>query len=495
MIHFILNNSPVSVEKADNNLSMLDWLRCEARKTGTKEGCATGDCGACTIVVGEPANQQDKGSSFNYKSINSCLMPLANAHGKHVVTVESLTPNSNPSLEQLHPVQRAMVECHGSQCGFCTPGIIMSLFAFYLNNQTFPGKKAAIHALGGNLCRCTGYQPIITAAEKSFSYPRVGADFKSAIHALGEMQTQEPIPSLKNNQNVCFVPQSLEQLLTLKLNNPDAKLVAGGTDISIEFSQQLADPQTLISVAQIPELKAWEIDDQTITIGAALPYSDFLDALLEEFPESRELFERLGATQVRNSGTLGGSLGNASPIGDPAPLLIALNASLILSSADDSREVSTEEFFTGYRETVLTNTESITAIKIPRRRENTKLACYKVSKRFEDDISTVCLVTALRFDEQGIVDCRIAAGGMAATPLRAINTEQELIGKALMTNSFAEAVKRIREDFNPLSDVRASAEYRLKSTENLLLRTGHVFTAEIAVASNLHYERIQHAAL
>ena len=496
VIQFLLNNTPITMEHCVSNISLLDWLRTEASKVGTKEGCATGDCGACTVLVGAPEAPHVTDSPWRYKSVNSCLMSLANIHGKHIVTIEAVTPLANPSLEQLHPVQRAMVECHGSQCGFCTPGFIMSMLALYLSHEQYPGDKATIHALGGNLCRCTGYRPILEAARRAFEYPRVGHDWQALTNEfVRSLSSCSDIPSISAQEKTFYVPQTIEQLLTLKAKYPAATLVAGGTDISLEFSQQLTQPEILISTTQVASLSELTITKATLHIGAACCYSDLLEPLCNDYPEARELFERLGATQVRNTGTLGGSLGNASPIGDPAPLLIALKATMELQSVNGKREIPVEDFFTGYRQTVLKDDEVICQINIPRRSDNTKLACYKISKRFEDDISTVCLVAAIGHNNNIITECSIAAGGMAAIPKRASQAEQSLIGKALTTESFIAASAVIEQDFTPLSDVRASAQYRMLSTQNLLKRMGHELCRESIDITEINSVRVEHAAL
>ena len=283
MIQFLLNDTPVSIESCSPSLTVLDWLRTTKGKTGTKEGCATGDCGACTLLIGEHVSWHNSDVQWQYKTLNSCLMLLGNAHGKHIITVEALTSSMQVSLQQLHPVQRAMVECHGSQCGFCTPGIVMSLLALYINNESYPGKSATIHALGGNLCRCTGYNPILKAAEKAFEYERVeqpwSALAKKFSKTVLQQQTSNTVPFLTHNDRTFHIPQSAEQLVDLKSKLPNSSLVAGATDFAIELSQNLLLPDVLISVSQVAELNKLEQTDTALEIGAALPYSDFVDTL------------------------------------------------------------------------------------------------------------------------------------------------------------------------------------------------------------------------
>ena len=504
MIRFLLNNTIIEVENASPSFTILDWLRTKNRKKGTKEGCATGDCGACTLLIGEEITNNNK-SCWQYKTLNSCLMLLGNAHGKHIITVEAVALRQHPELVDLHPVQKAMVECHGSQCGFCTPGIIMSLLALYINNESYPGKKAVIHALGGNLCRCTGYSPILKAAEKAFEYDRIqepwstmALKFKERFSANNENQ---PLPFLQDKNRKFYLPQSITELVKLTSTYPDASLVAGGTDFAIELSQHLLQPEVVISVSQAGELTQFSETHVNFEIGASVPYSEFVDKLCITYPEAKELFERLGSTQVRNSGTLGGSLGNASPIGDPAPLLIALNATMEIESIKGSRTIKVEDFFISYRKTVLQRGEVISKICIPKRSESLKLACHKVSKRFEDDISTVCLVLAIEHDQNVITSARCALGGMAAIPARSPKIEQQLIGGLLKESTFVNSGKVVEQDFSPMSDARASANYRLIVTQNLMKRIGFEFSQVIPV-TNINANiatpspsRISHASL
>ena len=500
VIQFLLNDTPIAVQECSPSLTMLDWLRTKKGKIGTKEGCATGDCGACTILVGEEHIDANGQLRWHYKTMNSCLLLLGNANAKHIVTVEAVTTGLYPTLTELHPVQRALVECHGSQCGFCTPGIIMSMLALYINHQTYPGKKAVIHALGGNLCRCTGYSPILLAAEKAYSYERsdepysaMAANFKAKLFA-----NLDDIPFLKSGPRKFYLPQTVQQLVELKALYSHAHLVAGGTDFAIELSQNMLLPDIIISLCQVKELSQLTDNNGELQIGAALPYSQFTHLFYSYYPESKELFERLGSSQVRNSGTLGGSIGNASPIGDPAPLLIALNATVELLSSTGSRTIDVADYFVDYKKTLIRNDEVITKVTIPKRPKSLKLACHKISKRFEDDISTVCLVVALEHEQNIITSARCAMGGMAAIPKRANHVEQQLLSQPLQVSYFIDAARAISDDFSPMSDVRSSANYRLTVSKNLMQRIGIELCQPSSINNsnnNIAITRISHASL
>ena len=501
MIQFLLNDTPIEEQECSPSLTILDWLRTKKGKMGTKEGCATGDCGACTILVGEEKLNSNGNPVWHYQTMNSCLLLLGNAHAKHIVTVEAVTTGLYPALDDLHPVQRALVECHGSQCGFCTPGIIMSMLALYINNPSYPGKKAAIHALGGNLCRCTGYSPILLAVEKAYSYERknepysaMAAQFKASLNT----QHDDDVPFLKNGPRKFYLPQNAKQLVELKALYPHAHLVAGGTDFAIELSQNMLLPDIIISLSQTCELCTLSDNNGELHIGAALPYSQFVYTFYNYYPESKELFERLGSNQVRNSGTLGGSIGNASPIGDPAPLLIALNATMDLLSAAGTRTINVADYFVDYKKTVINSDEVISKITVPKRPDSLKLACHKISKRFEDDISTVCLVLAIEQTQGVISNARCAMGGMAAIPKRAAHIEQKLNAQPLQVSTFIDAASAINDDFAPMSDVRSSAHYRTTVSKNLLQRIGIEFCGAQPSSknnNNIAITRISHASL
>ncbi|TXR51907.1 xanthine dehydrogenase small subunit [Reinekea thalattae] len=485
MIRFLLNNRVVELDGVAPTLSTLDWLRTKTDLAGTKEGCASGDCGACTVVIGE---QQD--GELSYKSMNACLLLVGQLNGKHLVTVEGLTVQNTTdalSLEALHPVQRAMVECHGSQCGFCTPGFIMSMFTLYMNHVEYPGEHQVIEQLGGNLCRCTGYRPILAACEQMYQYPRAENHLSAAASDFFALPAL-PEASLSHQQQQFYLPADLATLTALRSAHPAALLVTGGTDLSLAFTQQLQTADAVISLADVAELKQIDDDRQGLTIGAALSYSQFMPSLLNYFPEATELFSRLGSMQVRNAGSLGGSLGNASPIGDPAPLLLALDAEIQLVSQRGERWLAIADFFLDYRKTQLAEDEVIARIFIPARKPNSKLACYKISKRMEDDISAVCCVIHYQLIDGVMQNVKTGFGGMAAIPKAANQLQDYLEGKALTAAEIEHAAERLTEDFQPMADVRASKDYRMQVSKNLLQRLWLEQSSQLIT-------RVDHAAL
>ncbi len=468
MVHFLLNQKPIKADIVAPNMSVLEWLRTNMDLCGTKEGCASGDCGACTVVIGELCLD-----GMRYRTANACLMLMSGLQGKQLLTVEHVSSCQG----QLHPVQQAMVECHGSQCGFCTPGFIMSLFALYENEAEYPGKDRVTEALGGNLCRCTGYQPILNAAQKAYEYPRTHSDHQDTIEALNAL----PLGLNSDDEPRLLVPYDLADLLAYNAAEPQAQIIAGGTDLSLAYTQQLKDPEKIIDLSHVNELKAIHDRDESIVIGAAVKYSDFLPLLLSYYPSVKEVFTRLGSEQIRNQGTLGGSLGNASPIGDPAPLLIALNASMALSRMHNGkvidREVKVADFFTGYRQTVLQDGELIRSVSIPKPAANSETFFYKISKRYEDDISAVCFAFYIESDNGVITLARTGFGGMAATPVAAPSIEEILTDSEFSEQSFEKAAQQLNQDLKPMSDVRASKEYRLSVAENLIRRAWYESSA------------------
>jgi len=461
LIQFLLNREVRSESALDPNTTVLEYLREYRGKTGTKEGCASGDCGACTVVVGEL-----DGERIRYRTLNSCLTFVSALHGKQLITVEDLKDRG-----QLHSVQQAMVDCHGSQCGFCTPGFVMSLFALQKNaavNQYDPHQTH--EALAGNLCRCTGYRPILAAAEQACGdrqpdqFDARAAETIARLKAIAPRETAE----LNSGDKRCLSPLTVADLAELYSANPDARLLAGGTDLALEVTQFHRALPVMIHVGQIAEMKKVEITDSRIEIGAATPLTDCYAALASEYPDFGELLQRFASLQIRNQGTLGGNIGNASPIGDSPPLLIALGAQLLLRKGTASRTLALQDYFIDYKVTAREPGEFIEKIIVPRAQPGRIFRAYKVSKRLDDDISAVCAAFDLKIDQGVVSDARIAFGGMAAIPKRAAACEATLDGAPWNQQTVERACEALAEDFTPLTDFRASREYRLLVAQNLL---------------------------
>jgi xanthine dehydrogenase small subunit len=386
---------------------------------------------------------------------------------------------------RLHQVQQAMVDCHGSQCGYCTPGFVMSLFALQ-KNVAAPDDAATHEALAGNLCRCTGYRPILAAAEQACAGRQPDQFDAREQQTLERLQALAPMPAtrLEGDGRRCHSPTSLSELASLYLTHPEARLLAGGTDLALEVTQQHRRLETLIYLGNLPELRGVTLSDEVIEIGAATPLADCTAALAADYPDFGALLQRFASLQIRNQGTLGGNIGNASPIGDSPPLLLALGASVLLRQGERLRELALDDFFLDYRQTALEPGEFIQAVRVPRSRAGLVFRAFKVSKRLDDDISAVCAAFALELEQDRVASVRIAYGGMAATPRRAARCEQALLGEAWNAASIERAVQALAEDFAPLSDFRASREYRLLTAQNLL-RKCHLETTQPALATRV----------
>ncbi|MFI8747026.1 xanthine dehydrogenase small subunit [Pseudomonas sp. NPDC077186] len=459
MIQFLLNRELRTEHALDPNVTVLNYLREHVGKTGTKEGCASGDCGACTVVVGEL-----EGDRVRYRTLNSCLTFVSSLHGKQLITVEDLKHQG-----KLHSVQQAMVDCHGSQCGFCTPGFIMSLFALQKNSSGYD-KGATLEALAGNLCRCTGYRPIIDAAEQACcqkqpdQFDAFESNTVARLQAIAPRETAE----LNSGDKRCLVPLTVADLADLYTANPEARLLAGGTDLALEVTQFHRELPVMIYVGHIEDMKRIEVTDSAIEIGAAAALSDCYEALSREYPDFGELLHRFASLQIRNQGTLGGNIGNASPIGDAPPLLIALGAQIALRQGNTRRILPLQDYFLDYKVTARQEAEFIEKIIVPRAQANQAFRAYKVSKRLDDDISAVCAAFNLTIVDGVVSEARIAFGGMAAIPKRASACEAALVGSAWYPGVIERACDALGEDFTPLSDFRASKEYRLLTAQNLL---------------------------
>ncbi|MBV8393559.1 MAG: xanthine dehydrogenase small subunit [Alphaproteobacteria bacterium] len=443
-IQFVLNDQPVTVADVSPMTTLLDWLREHRGLKGTKEGCAEGDCGACTVVLEQPDGHR--------APINSCIALLGQVDGVAVRTVEGLRGRDG----EPHPVQLALAEADATQCGFCTPGFVMSAYAFAAGGEA-PSPEAIHDALAGNLCRCTGYRPIV-----------------QAMAALARLPVEPPARAGERARSVSFgsfhAPRSLSELLALREAHRDALLVAGATDLGLLASRSRKPPASLIHVAHVPELVALHEGAASLTIGAAVTYAQALPALVVNFAALRPYLSRLGSRQIRAMGTLGGNIGTASPIGDMPPVLLALEATLSLASRKRTREVPLHDFFLAYRQTALATDEVIESIKLPKLQPNELFFCDKLSKRRDQDISTVAAGYRLRLEDGRIAQARVGFGGMAATPRRALNVEQALQGQPLSAASFEAAAAAIARDFQPIDDWRGSAAYRREAAANLLRR-------------------------
>jgi len=480
MITFLLNQQEQVVEGICPNTTVLEYLREHRQLTGSKEGCASGDCGACTVVIASELN-----GKLHYQSINACITLLASLQGKQLITVEHLQRQ-----QQLHPSQQALVDYHGSQCGFCTPGFVMSLFA-YGKNHSDPDRDSIVSALGGNLCRCTGYRPIIDAAVQMYEPSHADQFDEQQQQTLAQLCAiaANSTVSLNTVDKQYFAPLDSDQLGALLLQYPAARLVAGATDLALEITQNLISITTLIDTAAVPQLKIIQQREQSLRIGAAVTYSEAEPAIIAAYPDLQELLERLGSKQIRNKGTLGGNIANGSPIADMPPVLIALGASLVLRLGEKSRLINIEDFYLGYKNTALQTSEYIEQIVIPKLVNADKLKVYKISKRLEDDISATCAAIKLQVNDTIITSASIAFGGMAAIPKRAAHCEQALLGKPWSEATIERAMTALALDFEPISDFRASADYRLQVSKNMLLRYFH----EINAGSGEHV-RVTHYA-
>ena len=462
MIKFLLNNEQHVLQNIDPNSSVLDYLRDHLSLHGTKEGCASGDCGACTVVLGEVVDDK-----LNYAAVNACIAPLGSLHGKQLLTVEHLKHG-----DSLHPVQQAMVDCHASQCGFCTPGFVMSMFA-YRKTHAQPERDSINAALGGNLCRCTGYRPIIDAAVQMYEAPpadQFTALEAETIQALQRINADDAEIELEANGKKYFVPSNVQLLADLLLQHPQAKLVIGGTDLSLEFTQFLRECDVLIYTGRVKELLAVNDVGDAIEIGAAVSYSNCEAVLVEQYPDLHELIERLGSRQIRNQGSLGGNVGNASPIGDMPPVLIALDARLVLRKGNTTRTIAVADYFVSYKKTLQQTSEFIERIIVPKAKPGYLFKAYKISKRLEDDITATLGVFYIKLEDSVVIDVRIAFGGMAEIPERANRCEQTLQGQRWNAETIAAGMAALDDDFSPISDFRASANYRMQVSKNLLQR-------------------------
>ena len=467
-IRFVLDGQAVEESAVAPTTTLLQYLREKLGRTGTKEGCAEGDCGACTVVLGE-LEARPVGERIRYRAVNSCIRFLPTIDGKELVTVESLKPRG----AALHPVQQAMVDCHASQCGFCTPGFVMSLFALYLGDAK-PAREDVVRALSGNLCRCTGYRPIVEAGCRMREYPDPphwsGAEAASPAR-LARLRSIQRKTALELASAPGYVaPRTVDDLARLYEAAPASLLVAGATDVGLWVTKELRDLPPMIYVGDVAELRGVREDDGHLEIGAAVSLADGYDALVAHYPMLAEMAERFASPPVRHSGTLVGNLANGSPIGDSMPILIALGASVALRRGARVRTLALEDLYLGYRRTALEPGELIVSVSVPLPVPGRFIATYKVSKRIDQDISAVCAAFAVEVRDGNVGTARVAYGGMAAVPKRALNVERALVGSAWTAQTIESAMAALDRDYQPIADMRASADYRRRVAANLLKR-------------------------
>ncbi|GAB2647589.1 xanthine dehydrogenase small subunit [Psychrobacter pocilloporae] len=567
MISFYLNGKYHELTQLNPNTTVLEYLRLHEGQTDTKEGCGSGDCGACTVMAQRlpstiqqtlnDENGNEKNATPPFYTINSCITLLSLMDGHHLMTASYLAdnPEHHPERALLHPAQQAMVECHGSQCGFCTPGFVMSLACVYENNRMQTSSESAsqsdakqlsydevVASISGNLCRCTGYRPIIEAgllmseigqkreAEQSvmkdltisLATDAMGSTKESAVSANAPAEAESDnvestaiAPALNDAGRRLYIPKSLDELNQILAANPQATIWAGGTDLGLSVTQHLVDHEIIIQLSGIEALKSWALSDansntstdeqtqsQSLVLGAGMSYQQMLPVLEQYFPRFAQVFERIASPQIRNMGTIGGNIANASPIGDLPPILLALDASIHLrhcapnreesgKDLDSSDSVYTDEiiplsaFFLDYKKTKLQAGSYIVAIHIPLMQDHQHLFIHKISKRYEDDISACLLAARLDVSADGAIidNAKLGLGGMAAIPLLAVHCQQALIGQATDVASFEQAAQVLSADVTPMTDVRASREYRMHVVQRLLVKCGKQLVAEMQAES------------
>lgn len=466
-VRFVLDGQVRAVAVTDPTRTVLQWLRETEYRTGTKEGCAEGDCGACTVVLGELVE-----GAVRYRAVNACIQFLPSLDGKALFTVESLR---DPASGRLHPAQQAIVDAHGSQCGFCTPGFVMSLFALYQHNAA-PDRRAITDALAGNLCRCTGYRPIVEAAQRMGGRDQAGLANGARDRAAADALLVEQLGALQRRTALRIqapggrysAPSTLTEVGELLNANPRARIVAGGTDVGLWVTKQLRELGEVVYLGNVAELKQITTTESHIVIGAAVPLTDAFEELAAHYPQLRSFFRRFASPPIRNAGTLGGNIANGSPIGDSMPILIALGARVAMLRGAMRRELPLEAFYLGYQKTGLHAAEIVERIIVPKPAGDTMIGAYKVAKRFDQDISAVCAGFMLSVVDGRIDVARAAFGGLAATPKRAVGCEAALSDAPWDEATCARAMRALDADFTPLTDMRATRDYRRDVARNLL---------------------------
>ncbi|WP_093556705.1 xanthine dehydrogenase small subunit [Pseudoduganella namucuonensis] len=464
-IRFYYQGRVQEVASASPTRTLLQHLREDRHCTGTKEGCAEGDCGACTVVIGSLVDGE-----LEMRNVNSCIQFLPTLDGKAVFSVEDLKqPNG-----ELHPVQEALVECHGSQCGFCTPGFAMSLWSLYLKQegQSEPlCRKTIDETLSGNLCRCTGYRPIIDAAHRMGELPPVRFDREALAAALQDLQ-RETMFSYTHDGQTFHAPRTLAELAELRTAKPAATILAGSTDVGLWVTKQMRNLGDVIYVRQVKELHKLGIVDGMLEIGAAVSLDDAYQAVLAHYQDAslHELWQRFASQPIRSTGTLGGSVANGSPIGDSAPWMIVLGAEIVLNGSQGRRSMLLQDFYLDYMKKDWQPGEFVEAVRIPMPKANQRFRTYKLAKRYDQDISAVAAAYAITLENGVVRDAHIAYGGMAATSKRAPLAEAAINGKPWNEETLKAGMAALARDYTPLTDMRATASYRMKTAQNLLRR-------------------------
>jgi xanthine dehydrogenase small subunit len=472
-IKFLLDEQVVEIDFKNSGTlrpttTLLHYLRSLPGHKGVKEGCGEGDCGACTVVLGEPGNR----GKVNYKAVDSCLIFLPMIHGKMVVTVENLA-ETNGTETRLHPVQEAMVNTNGSQCGYCTPGIVMSMFALY-KNFSKPTKDMVLDGLTGNLCRCTGYKPIIEAAQiacKSGGKDKFSAEEKNIAATLKKIGRSKKTLALLHPEQKYYKAFTLKDALQVLLDHPNVIIINGATDIALRVTKKHELIPEILDISSVEELQMLNDTGDALEFGAGIKLEELKSIAAIDFPALTNMLTVFGSKQIRSLATAGGNLGSASPIGDTLPVLMAYDASVVLESLRGARTAKLREFVTAYRTTVKQPDELITRVIIPKVKDNAVIRSYKVSKRKDLDISTVsgCFRLMLN-DDNTIKEIVLAFGGMAAMTMRAVKTEQFLLGKSWVQSTVEEAMEILYTEFTPISDARSGEEFRRLASRNLLLR-------------------------
>ena len=457
IVKFVYQNKICEIKNPDPNETLLNYVRTKLKKTGTKEGCAEGGCGACTVVLGEL-----KKNNISYKAINSCIAFLPSLEGKQLIIVEDLTVKG-----ELHPVQKAMVNYHGSQCGFCTPGFVMSLFAMYKNSPTYK-EEVIKDSIQGNLCRCTGYRPIVEAAKSLNRDNRKDFFTKDKKITLGLLNKikKRSIKIIRSDKKY-FAPKSVKELNKILRSETNSKLISGGTDVSLIVTKERKDINSLIYLNSIDELNYIKENNKYIEVGASTPLIKFESFAKKYFPDFSQILKRYGSVQIRNVCTIAGNIATASPIGDTLPLLLALDSQIIIKSKNKTIILPLNGFFTNYRKTKLKKGQFIHSIRIPLLKRNIFKA-YKISKRIDDDISSVCGSFNIEINKNKIKKIRIAYGGMSNIPKRAFNCEKIFINSNFSEKTISKAKKLLEKDFSPITDARATKKYRMEVAKNLL---------------------------